>query len=134
MISARLELNDFCDSADSQSNFHLGGNSTCSGSSLVITIIIIMIMRKIMVNLMMMIMTTTIMIIMMSSGAVFIVLCATQRPIGGRYCPLSGKPPTLHCVTSITGAYPHYNAICSPSGLPDHGGGRGTTVMDLASK
>ena len=41
-----------------------------------------------------------------------------------------GSPPTLHCVTGITStSYPHYNAICSRSGLGRSGGvGEGLVV------
>ena len=87
MISATDRLSIL----DSQSNFHLrdlnDGNSTCSWSGLAVTIVIIKIMMKIMMKNMMTMMTSRsiIMIIMMSSGAVFRVLCATQRPMGGRY-------------------------------------------------
>ena len=110
-------MNDFCDrrpNQDSQSNFHLQYQNL---------IIILSCNQNDHRTKMILITSSTSIIIMMSIGAVHRVLCAAQRSIE-RDTVHCRQQATLHCVTGITSASPHYNVICSRSGL-GLGGARG---------
>ena len=61
-----------------------------------------------------MIMMKIFMIIMMFSGAVFRVLCATQRPMAGRLCPLLGRPQHYTALQALLAPATHITMRYAP--------------------